>query len=42
MSRSPSSKASLSLEGAISSDEALANAQWVTGKVIERARFIED
>ena len=32
----------LSLEGAISSDEALANAQWVTGKVIERARFLED
>ncbi len=32
----------LCLEGAISCDEALANAQWVTGKVIERARFLED
>lgn len=32
----------LSLEGAISSDEALANAQWVTGKVIERARFLQE
>ena len=31
----------LALEGAISSDEALANAQWVTGKVIERVRFLE-
>ncbi|MFC1719954.1 ABC transporter substrate-binding protein [Pseudomonadota bacterium] len=31
-----------SLEGVISSDEALANAQWVTGKVIERARFLEE
>jgi sorbitol/mannitol transport system substrate-binding protein len=31
----------LSLEGAISSREALANAQWVTGKVIERVRFLE-
>lgn len=31
----------LSLEGAISSSEALANAQWVTGKVIERVRFLE-
>ena len=32
----------LALEGAISSDEALANAQWVTGKVIERVRFLEE
>ena len=32
----------LSLEGAISTDEALANAQWVTGKVIERARFLQE
>ncbi len=31
-----------SLEGSISSEEALANAQWVTGKVIERARFLEE
>ena len=30
------------LEGSISSDEALANAQWVTGKVIERARFLQE
>ncbi len=30
------------LDGSISREEALANAQWVTGKVIERARFIED
>ena len=29
------------LEGSISSDEALANAQWVTEKVIKRARFLE-
>ena len=28
------------LAGDIPTDEALANAQWVTGKVIERARFI--
>ena len=33
---------SKSLDGSISSDEALANAQWVTGKVIERARFLEE
>ncbi|KAA3624292.1 MAG: extracellular solute-binding protein [Proteobacteria bacterium] len=30
------------LDGSISSEEALANAQWVTGKVIERARFLQD
>ena len=29
------------LEGTIPIDEALGNAQWVTGKVIERARFLE-
>ncbi len=29
-----------SLEGSISSDEALANAQWVTGKVIERTSLL--
>lgn len=32
----------LALEGAISSNEALANAQWVTEKVIARARFLKD
>ncbi len=31
-----------SLDGSISSEEALANAQWVTGKVIERARFLQE
>ena len=31
-----------SLDGSISSEEALANAQWVTGKVIERARFLNE
>ena len=30
------------LAGDIPTDEALENAQWVTGKVIERARFISD
>ena len=30
------------LEGAIPSEEALANAQWVTEKVIERARFLAE
>ena len=30
------------LEGSISSEEALANAQWVTGKVIERALFLKE
>jgi sorbitol/mannitol transport system substrate-binding protein len=30
------------LEGSISSEEALANAQWVTEKVIERARFLAE
>ena len=30
------------LDGTISSEEALANAQWVTTKVIERARFLEE
>jgi sorbitol/mannitol transport system substrate-binding protein len=30
------------LEGEIPTDEALENAQWVTGKVIERARFIAE
>ena len=29
------------LSGAIPIDEALGNAQWVTGKVMERARFLE-
>ena len=29
------------LEGGISKAEALANAQWVTQKVISRARFLE-
>jgi hypothetical protein len=28
------------LAGEISIDEALDNAQWVTGKVIERTRFL--
>ncbi len=31
-----------SLEGSISSEEALANAQWVTSKVMERARFLKE
>ena len=30
------------LAGSITSEEALANAQWVTGKVIARARFLEE
>lgn len=30
------------LDGSISSEEALANAQWVTEKVIERARFLAE
>ncbi|MGZ9190244.1 MAG: sugar ABC transporter substrate-binding protein, partial [Nitrospira sp.] len=29
------------LAGEIPIDEALENAQWVTGKVIERARFLQ-
>jgi sorbitol/mannitol transport system substrate-binding protein len=29
------------LAGEIPIDEALDNAQWVTGKVIERARFLQ-
>ena len=29
-----------SLQGSITSDEALANAQWVTGKVIERTSLL--
>ncbi|WP_246131755.1 ABC transporter substrate-binding protein [Pistricoccus aurantiacus] len=33
---------SQALSGEISTGEALKNAQWVTGKVIERARFITD
>jgi sorbitol/mannitol transport system substrate-binding protein len=31
----------LALSGTIPIDEALENAQWVTGKVIERARFLQ-
>ncbi len=42
MATAVGSQIAKALAGEIPTDEALENAQWVTGKVIERARFIGD
>ncbi|MEO9777939.1 MAG: sugar ABC transporter substrate-binding protein [Sedimentitalea sp.] len=42
MATAVGSQIAKALAGEIPTDEALDNAQWVTGKVIERARFISD
>ncbi len=42
MATAVGSQIAKALAGEIPTDEALENAQWVTGKVIERARFIND
>ena len=42
MATAVGSQIAKALAGEIPTDEALENAQWVTGKVIERARFISD
>ena len=42
MATAVGSQIARAVAGDIPTDEALENAQWVTGKVIERARFIDD